>query len=622
MIKNQDIICISSIDWDFIWQGHQEIMSQFARNGNRVLFIENTGIKTPTIKDASRLRKRIINWFAGLKGFRQAQENLFVFSPIILPFPYSIIARWINKGLLLKSLKRWMAAMEFNRPIVWTFLPTGTALDIIDNIDSKLLVYYCIADFSKLTDNKKKLTQTEHALIKKSDLIFVQGEDLKRKCRSLNNNIHIFPFGVNIENFNGDSNKAHKSPDDIKGIQRPIIGYIGGIHRHIDFDLVRFIAESRPEWSIVLVGPLQTDVTGLKNLKNVILLGKKNFSSLPGYIRIFDVCIIPYLISEYTATVFPTKLNEYHALGKPVVSTALPEIISFNLHNNNLVMVGGTYDEFVRRIAEAISKNDQGLAAQRIASAIKNNWDSRVEQMSSLIESSLLNKIKQPTDWRKSFLKFYTTTRKKTFGIVFSASILYFTIFYTPLVWFAASPLKISQAPENADCIVVFGGGVGESGRATEGYEERVKYAVELYQKRYAGHIIFSTGYTRIFKEPFIMKSLAISLGVPAGDILIEDKSASTYENVKFTRDVLLKSGWRRVLIISSPYHMLRASFVFKKTAPDLIPVYTPVPQSQFYRRGFSAENKISLKQISLQQIRGIIHEYLGIVYYWFKGYI
>jgi len=123
MLKGQDILCISSIDWDFIWQGHQEIMSTLAAEGNRVLFLENTGVRSPRLRDLKRLRQRILNWWRGTKGFRQERDNLFVFSPLVLPFPYSRLARLINRFLLLRALRRWMSAVRFHRPIIWTFLP-------------------------------------------------------------------------------------------------------------------------------------------------------------------------------------------------------------------------------------------------------------------------------------------------------------------------------------------------------------------------------------------------------------------------------------------------------------------------------------------------------------------
>ncbi len=247
MIKNEDIICVSSIDWDFIWQGHQEIMSTFAKNGNRVLFIENTGVRTLTFKDIPRLKKRFINWFKSIRGFKQQAENLFVYSPIFLPFPYSKIARCINKYMILSPLRRWMKVMEFHEPIIWTFLPTGIALDIINNLNKKLLVYYCIADFYQLVGNPKKVKKTEDELIKKSDLIFAQGKVLEEKCKQLNKNVHIFPFGVKIEVFDNFRHNLAIIPDDIKIMKKPIIGYVGGIHRHVDFNLIKFLAEKHPE---------------------------------------------------------------------------------------------------------------------------------------------------------------------------------------------------------------------------------------------------------------------------------------------------------------------------------------------------------------------------------------
>ena len=132
-------------------------MSAFASNGNKVLFIENTGVRAPNIKDVPRLRKRFISWFKGIKGFRRETDNLYVYSPVILPFPYSRLARLINKNILLSALKKWMKATEFHDPIVWTFLPTGIALDIANGLDNKLLVYYCIADFYELVSNPKKI---------------------------------------------------------------------------------------------------------------------------------------------------------------------------------------------------------------------------------------------------------------------------------------------------------------------------------------------------------------------------------------------------------------------------------------------------------------------------------
>lgn len=623
MLKNKNIICISSIDWDFVWQGHQEIMAAFAKGDNRVLFIENTGIRVPRIRDIPRLKKRFITWIKSVKGFRHEMENLDVYSPMLIPFPYSRIARWINRRMFLGPLRRWMKVMDFHRPIIWTFLPTGTALDIIDNIDRGLLVYYCIADFYELADNFKKVKKTEDELIKKCDLIFAQGEILKKKCGNLNANVHIFPFGVNIEVFGNIKAGADIDLSDIDRIKKPVIGYIGGVHRHMDFRLLEFIARSHPEWSIVLVGPVQARDEELEKNKNIFFLGAKDFSMLPYYINKFDVCTIPYLKTEYTATVFPTKLNEYHVLGKPVVSTALPEVIKYNKENENLVLIGDTYESFVNNISKSLKDSDVSLVAKRKIYAKKNNWVARIDEMSNLIEEAINKKANRPFDWRESLLGIYKTVRRKTLGLVFAFLSIYLLIFYTSLVWFLAEPLKIVQAPQKAEAIVVFGGGVGESGKAEQGYEERVNYAVNLYKQGYARHLIFSSGYMFIFKEPVKMKALAISLGVPEEAIILEDKAANTYENVRFSRNILGKNNWKNILLVSSPYHMRRVSLVFNKFAKDIGVTYAPIPNSAFYSHPENdTEGRIIYKRIDLKQIRGIVHEYSGILYYWWKGYI
>jgi uncharacterized SAM-binding protein YcdF (DUF218 family)/glycosyltransferase involved in cell wall biosynthesis len=622
MIKGENIVCISSIDWDFVWQGHQEIMSSFARNGNKVLFIENTGVRTPNFSDLGRIRKRAINWLKSVRGFRKESDNLYIYSPVILPFPYSRLTRWLNKRLLLGPIHNWMKAVDFNNPIIWTFLPTGTAMDIISGLQRKLLVYYCIADFSELTDRPKAARIVEDNLIKECDLIFAQGEILAERCRSLNNNVHIFPFGVSDELFENTPDRTASIAEDIASVKSPVIGYVGGVHRHVDFGLLRFIAESRPEWSIVMIGPKQTEPEELKDMKNIYFLGKKEFAKLPRYILRFDACLIPYLKTEYTATVYPTKLNEYHAFGKPVISTDLPEVRRFNQENGGLVYIAADNREFVNNIELAIAEKDESLAHKRVLSAKRNSWKKRIEEMSSLIITALNEKASFSVDWRKNFLKVYRSWRRRIVIPVFIAIASYLLIFYTDLAWIAAAPLKISQAPRNADCILVFAGGVGESGHAGQGYEERVQYAVDLYKSGFAKHIIFSSGYSYLIREPFLMKSLAVSLGIPEKDILLEEKATNTYENVLFSKEIAENNRWKDILLVSSPYNMLRVKLVFNKIAKDLDVCYTPIPRSLFYARVYRDESGRKVwKRVELRQILAIIHEYLAILYYRLKGW-
>ncbi len=600
-------------------------MSTLAKNGNRVLFIENTGVRSPGIKDIPRLIKRIKNYSKGAKGIRKEGSNLYVLSPIILPFPYSWIARRINRFMLLSILERWMKVLGFVDPIIWVYLPTGITLDIIANINKKLTVYYCTDNFSISSSYAKKVKITESKLLKKCDLVFTTSKALYDYCCKFNSNVTVFPSGVTIESFQKARLLKTAIPDELKGIRGTIVGYIGGVHKWIDQGLVKTIALNFPDFAFVFVGPLQTDISALSNIKNIYFIGNKSHEELPYLVKYFSVTIIPYVINEYTENVYPSKLNEYLCMGKPVVSTNLPEIRIFNQrYDANIVYIAKTVNEFCAHIRNAIAQDDDSLRQRRIEIAMDNNWQNRIEQMSGIIEKSIEKKMRDiETKWRENFLILYRKIRNKSILIVSVLALAYVFIFYTPIIWFLAEPLKIAQVSQKADAIVVFAGGVGESGKAGEGYEERVQYAAELYNKGYAKHLIFSSGYMYIYKEPLLMKVLAVSLGIPESAIILEENAANTYENVKLVTKILEQNGWANILLVSSPYHMRRASLVFNKIAKEINVYYAPTPKSIFYSHEDKDRYGRKIWQtINLQQIRGIFHEYLGIVYYWYKGRI
>lgn len=614
MLRDEDIICISSIDWDFIWQGHQEVMATFAKNGNRVLFIENTGVRAPGIRDIPRIKNRIKNWLRGVKGIREEKENLFIFSPLVLPFPYSRIARWINRYLILSIMGKWMKVMDFIDPIIWTFLPTPLSLDVANGLTKKLVIYYCIDNFSVSSMSAKKIKRSEGRLLNKVDLVFVTSKELFNYCSKHNDKVFIFPFAVNFNEFEKVRLKDNALPDELKHIKAPIIGYVGGVHKWIDQNLIKEIAQKYPQYSFVFVGPIQTSVSLLLNFKNVYFLGKKDHEKLPFFIKDFDACIIPYLITDYTRNVYPTKLNEYFALGKPVISTALPEVISFNKEYGDMIYIAKDKENFIEGIDRIINENTQALEKKRIEVARQNSWENRIEDMSNLIENEIeRKKMDRETKWKENLVGFYRMTRRRMARFSLVGILLYLLLFKTPFIWFLASPLKISESPQKTDAIVVFGGGVGETGNPGKSTIERARYATELYREGYADKIIFSSGYTYIYNDAENMRLFAISMGVPDKDIILEQKANNTYENVIFSKDILNRHHWNSVLLVSSPYNMRRASLVFNKWEKDTKVFYTPVKNSQFYIRS---------EVVKLEQIRAIMHEYLGIVYYWFKGYI
>jgi uncharacterized SAM-binding protein YcdF (DUF218 family)/glycosyltransferase involved in cell wall biosynthesis len=613
MTDRRDIVCISSIDWDFIWQGHQEIMSTLAAEGHRVLFLENTGVRAPKVRDLPRVRQRIRNWWRGTKGFREERPNLFVYSPLVFPFPYSRVARWANRFLLMRSLRRWMRATGFHRPIAWTFLPTPLALDLLRELDPQLTIYYCIDDLASSSLAARRIVPSEQRLFKEADLVFVTSEALRKRAALFSSRVHLFPFGVSFDRFDHVREGHQPAPADLQPLPRPIVGYVGGLHQWVDQELIAAAASRMPEASFAIIGPIQTDVSALERCPNITLFGQRPHPELPRYVKGFDVGIVPYRLTDYTANVYPTKLNEYLVMGIPVVATDLAEIRRFNAEHGDIVAVAADAEGFVSALHTALIAAPAGTVERRIAVAHANSWQSRIEAMKRLIEEGLERRAAGAQRWEEKLRRVYRRTRTRIAQVVLGLAAFYLLIFNTNLLWWSASPLVLSASPATADAIVVFAGGVGESGKAGGGAQERIAQAVNLYKGGYAPVLILSSGYVYSFQEADVMRALAIDQGVPASAILLERRAANTYQNVRFVDDILRDHRWRRVLLVSSPYHMRRARLVWRKVAPDVSVIPSPPPQSQFYEHTRGA---------SLEQLRGIAQEYLAILAYWRRGWI
>ena len=609
-----DVLCVSSIDWDFIWQGHQEIMSRMAAQGHRVLFVENTGVRAPKVRDLPRVRQRIRNWWRGTKGFREERPNLFIYSPLLLPLPYFWLARWINRTLLTRALRRWMEAVGFSRPILWTFLPTPLALDIIRAVDPQVTIYYCIDDLASSSHGARKIVGSEERLFRQADLVFVTSERLRERAARHSDRVHLFPFGVNLERFEAVRRGSDEPPADLMPLPRPVIGYVGGLHQWVDQTLLAAVAAKLPEMSFALVGPAQTDVSALERCSNVTLFGQRAHPDVPKYVKQFDVGIVPYLLADYTANVYPTKLNEYLVMGIPVVATDLPEIRRFNRDHGDVVEVAGDAEAFAGAIRRALNgASAPAVVARRIEVAEANSWERRIAAMEYLIDETIAKRAASDQRWDQALRRIYRRTRAHAAEIVFAIAAVYLLVFHTNVVWRVAEPLRMSAPPTRADAIVVFAGGVGETGKAGGGAQERLSEAVSLYRAGYAPYLVFSSGYVYSFREAEQMRDLAVAQGVPAGAIVLEERSTNTYQNVTFSNEILRDHRSRSILLVSSPYHMRRATMVWHKLAPEITVTPTPPPRSQFYDHTRGA---------SLEQARGILYEYLAILGYWKNGWV
>ena len=612
MMLHRDYLIISSIDWSENWQMHQQLATALVETGNRVLFIENTGVRAPRAGDFSRISSRIRNWIKSTRGFFDTQENLTVFSPIFLPFPYSWLALIINRFLLSRSIEKWMLIERYQSPVIISFLPTPLAQSLVEYLNPSLSIYYCANDMSAGSKGAGRLKRHEDAFFSKVDAVFCISHTLLEYAGQLNKHTYLFPAGVDFEKFEV-ARESDEVPFDLAAINGPVIGYIGAISGVFDQRLLVYAAHELPEASFVLIGPEVTNVSLLMACSNIMLLGKRLHNDVPRYVKGFDVALIPYVKSAFTDAVYSCKLNEYMAMGVPVVATDLRELRVYVEHHGNVLEIARTKEEFVEKIRHALLVADDTSRAARIAAAQENSWNQRFTDISAVISQLLLAKASERLDWQNRLTKYYRRGRIQIAMVILAIAAFYGIIFYTPFMWLAADQLVVRHSPKVVDAIVVFSGD-GETTYINQSYQRRAIDAINYYKSGYASLIFLSSGRDQTFSEVEIIRSLLINRGVPSRSIeILEKYPGSTHENVVFVKNTIVNHGVRSILLITSPYHSRRALWVWRKEMPELIVLAPPVVDTPSINPQWKA---------SVDQIKVIFYEYLAIVYYWYMDWL
>lgn len=391
-LRAHNLVVISSIDWDFLWQGPQELASRFADLGYDVVFVENLGVRAPNVSDTRRVLARLGNFLQGLfkGGARYVRAGVRVVSPIVLPPFGRSWQRRLNSRFFVPLLARRISKhLGPGRTILWSHLPTNVSNELLECLARRggdvVTVYYCVDNFELVAGDIAQLRESERALAQRCDIVFAAHPELGARCSRWNDDVTVIPYGVNLETFD-PSRLPHPR---VERLTRPVIGYVGGIHRHVDLGLVHELARSRPDWSWVFVGPAQTNVDVIRALPNVHLMGQVAHGELAGFVQAFDVGIVPYAENPYTQTVVPTKINEYLAMGKPVVSTDLPAVVALARQHGVVEAVPARAEAFLSAIEKSLKQTLEDACERRIRVAHQASWDVRLQQMSEAIERKL-----------------------------------------------------------------------------------------------------------------------------------------------------------------------------------------------------------------------------------------
>lgn len=374
-VQGQSLICLSTVDWDFLWGRHQELMSRLAQDGYQVLYLEPLGIRSPRPADLPRIIKRVNRRLgAGPQGVRLIAENLYLFSPLALPFHGWAIVDAMNRLLLIRSIKGLMRKLGMAKPILWTFFATQAVLDMVDGIEHELLIYDCI-DAVALNPKgvARNYAQTEAQLVQKADLVFASSVALYEARKAYNEHVYHIPPGVNIDRFA----QVGPAPSDLVAIPQPRVCFFGGIDERLDLGLMASLARAHPEWAIVLIGRIRTDVSSLGGVRNIFFLGQKPHRDLPLYLHNTDVLIVPYVVDAYTVHIHPNKIYECLATRKPTVATHLPSLAGLS----DVISLASTEEEFIAGIEQALVEDDEALRRRRLEIAAANSWEARYKEI-------------------------------------------------------------------------------------------------------------------------------------------------------------------------------------------------------------------------------------------------
>jgi glycosyltransferase involved in cell wall biosynthesis len=342
---------------------------------NRVLWVNSIGYRAPTAsrRDLARGARKVL---AAAAPLRQPEPNICVLNPLVIPAPGCSWASGFNKWFLRHQVLSAMRRLGFQHPINWVFNPTAALT--AGSLGENLLIYYCVDEYTAFSGvDGESLRVMEEELLGRADLVIASSEQLLNAKRRHRQSAVLVRHGVDWNHFRAALQPDTLVPADLARITRPILGYFGLIAKDwVDVELIAQTARRLPEVSIVMLGKVTMDVSTLRGLRNIHLLGHRPYSSLPGYCKGFDAAMIPFPISDVTRCSNPLKLREYLAAGLPVVSTAIPEVQAMNA-----CLVGGDVDEFVAQVRAALAAPGPSLA--RSDAVRHESWEARLAEIAS-----------------------------------------------------------------------------------------------------------------------------------------------------------------------------------------------------------------------------------------------
>lgn len=372
---NADLLCFSHLRWNFVFQRPQHLLSRASRTF-RVQFFEEPRFEPQATPRLERMR---------------APEGVEVLVPILPEGMGAAEAAQAQRSLLDAHLD----AMDSAPRVGWYYTPM--ALTFSEHVRFPVCVYDCMDELTGFKGAPQGLAALERRLFSRASLVFTGGVSLYEAKRHQHDNVHAFPSSIDAAHFLPAREPWRPEPEDMLAIPRPRIGFFGVIDERLDLDLVGRVARLRPDWQIVMIGPVvKIDPAALPQADNIHWLGAKAYAELPQYLAGLDVGWMPFALNEATRFISPTKTPEFLAAGLPVVSTPVIDVVR-SWGAVGLVEIAATATETVAAIADNLGRaRNAGFLAQTDRQLARTSWDETWRRMSDLIDGAAAGSRRKP----------------------------------------------------------------------------------------------------------------------------------------------------------------------------------------------------------------------------------
>jgi UDP-galactopyranose mutase len=358
-----DLLCFSHLRWDLVFQRPQHLLTRAART-RRVFYVEEP------VFGASSLSYEVQP--------RQGGVQRVVFH---LPDGLDEASAIEAQRELVDAL---VAEQHIHAPLLWYYTPM--ALSFSRHLRGAATVYDCMDELSAFAGAPPALRAREAELLERADLVYTGGQSLYESKRSLHPRVHAFPSSVDAAHFRR-ARAPQPDPADQAPIPHPRLGFFGVIDERMDLDLLRDVAAARPDWHLVLLGPVvKISPATLPVAPNLHYLGPKGYGELPSYLAGWDVALLPFAMNEATRFISPTKTPEYLAAGCPIVSTPIRDVVR-PYGQQELARIAGTPQAFVAAIEESLDEEPGARIARADAFLSQMSWDLTWARMSQLVDA-------------------------------------------------------------------------------------------------------------------------------------------------------------------------------------------------------------------------------------------